>query len=160
MQCTFHQRFIDVLLIPDCRCFSRRSDMASASRLPIALHLTQHSLPPSSAIAATSSPVEHLTEQALKADYDLVCVPLANDLWRERWERLCLRAPDDEEDVFDGNHSAEAKDWVERERARFETAKEAEAWRSNASFKRSELNITKLGEPSGACCAWPLTTHT
>jgi protein arginine N-methyltransferase 5 len=121
--------------------------MASASRLPIALHLTQHSLPPSSAVPATSSPVEHLTEQALKADYDLVCVPLANDLWRERWERLCLRAPDEEEnDVFAGGQEAGAKDWVERERARFETAREAEAWRSNASFKRSELNITRLGE--------------
>lgn len=118
--------------------------MSTNSRLPIALHLPQNSLPPSSAVPADSSPVQHLTSQALKSDYDLVCVPLANDLWRERWERLCLRAPDDDEDS--AGQDGSAKDWVERERARFETAKEAEAWRSNASFKRSELNITRLGQ--------------
>ncbi|KAJ9115298.1 hypothetical protein QFC20_001166 [Naganishia adeliensis] len=118
--------------------------MSTNSRLPIALHLPQNSLPPSSAVPADSSPVQHLTSQALKSDYDLVCVPLANDLWRERWERLCLRAPDDDEDS--AGQDGSAKDWVERERARFETAKEAEAWRSNASFKRSELNITRLEE--------------
>ncbi|KAJ9123690.1 hypothetical protein QFC24_003461 [Naganishia onofrii] len=131
---------------------------AAGSRLPIALNLTQSSLPPSSAVPADTTPVQHLTAQALKADYDLVCVPLANDLWRERWERLCLRAPDDGDDeegeggdVFAGgagnaNAASGTKEWVERERSRFETAREAEAWRTNGGFKRSELNITRLEE--------------
>ncbi|KAJ9098885.1 hypothetical protein QFC19_006223 [Naganishia cerealis] len=121
---------------------------APSSRLPIALNLTQHSLPPSSAVPADSTPVQHLTAQALQADYDLVCVPLANDLWRERWERLCLRAPDDEADEEGeaGAGTSGTKEWVDRERTRFETAREAEAWRNNGGFKRSELNITRLEE--------------
>ncbi len=42
-----------------------------------------------------------------------------------------------------------AKEWVERERRRGETEKEAEVWRMMGGFKRGELNVTRLGEWTG-----------
>ena len=109
--------------------------------MPLALHLPQSALPPPSAVPPPLTPVQQLTAQALSSDYDLVCVPLTNDLWRERWERLCLRPIDDEEDgVTDGTRA-----WMERERMARQTEIEAEKWRKEGGFRRSELNVTRLG---------------
>jgi protein arginine N-methyltransferase 5 len=66
---------------------------------------------------------------------------LTNDLWRERWERLCLRPIDDEEDdMAEGTRA-----WMEKERIMRETELEAEKWRKEGGFRRSELNVTRLG---------------
>jgi type II protein arginine methyltransferase len=69
-------------------------------------------------------------------------VPLTNDLWRERWERLCLRPMnDDDEEVEEGTRA-----WIERERVMRDTEREAEKWRKEGGFKRTELNVTRLEE--------------
>lgn len=109
--------------------------------MSLALHLPQSSLPPSINTAG-STPVQQATEQAVAADYDWVCVPLTNDRWRERWERLCLRPIDEDEE----EHAEGTRQWLERERALRETEMEAERWRKEGGFRRGELNVTRLRE--------------
>lgn len=118
------------------------------SRLPLALSIPQSGIPPASASADRSTPLAKLANEASEADYDAICVPLTNDLWRERWERLCLRPVDDEEEYEAAHHGRDnsaTRQWLEKERRKRETEKEAEMWRSHGGFKRTELNITRLG---------------
>ena len=37
------------------------------------------------------TPVQKLFADALRTDYDALCIPLANASWRDRWEGLCLK---------------------------------------------------------------------
>lgn len=124
------------------------------TRLPLILNIPQTGIPPFSAVPEDTTPVAYLANDALRNDYDAVCVPLTNDLWRERWEQLCLRSVDDDgaddEPPFGhssagGQGGAATREWIERERKRREIEKEAELWRSHGGFKRTELNITRLG---------------
>ncbi len=114
----------------------------ASQRMPLALHLPQSSLPPTSAAPSSSTPVQQATSKALASDFDLVCVPLTNDLWRERWERLCLRPVDDEEEAAEQGTRA----WLEREKVMRDTETEAEKWRKEGGFRRTELNVTRLEE--------------
>jgi protein arginine N-methyltransferase 5 len=122
----------------------------SMSRLPLVLNIPQNDIPPSSAKSGHSTPLTNLAIQASESDYDAICVPLTNDLWRERWERLCLRPVDDEvdfEEAYQGrNKNSATREWLEREKRKRDTEKEAEIWRCYGGFKRTELNITRLGE--------------
>ena len=127
------------------------------SRLPLVLNIPQNEIPPSSAKSEHSTPLARLAVDASDNDYDAICVPLTNDLWRERWERLCLR-PVDDEGEYEETHQGRSKnsatrEWLERERRKRETEKEAELWRSYGGFKRTELNITRLGQRDGSPCS-------
>jgi len=118
------------------------------SRLPLALSIPQSGIPPASASADRNTPLARLANEASENDYDAICVPLTNDLWRERWERLCLRPveeDDENEAAYHGKDNSATRQWLEKERKKRETEKEAEMWRSHGGFKRTELNITRLG---------------
>jgi protein arginine N-methyltransferase 5 len=115
------------------------------SRLPLILNVQQSGIPPSSS-DSSSTAITQLAEEASLQDYDAICIPLTNDLWRERWERLCLRPVEDElEDDSLYQQRSDTREWVAREKQRRDTENEAEMWRSHGGFKRTELNITRLG---------------
>lgn len=81
-------------------------------------------------------------------DYDTVCVPLTNTKWQERWERLCLRAMDDEEELASQNPETPANRAIlekkEKERAKIDL--EADIWRKEGGLKREEVIISRLEE--------------
>jgi protein arginine N-methyltransferase 5 len=72
------------------------------------------------------TPILRLLSTSKSKGYDTVCIPLTNEKWRARWEKMCL-SPEDE---------AEKDDGAERV---------SEAWRSNPVFLREEVNVTRLG---------------
>jgi protein arginine N-methyltransferase 5 len=74
-----------------------------------------------------------------KTDYDLVCVPLTNGNWQERWERMCTITSS----ATEADLGAAAKVGGQQEDiARIE----AESWRAGGGFRRNEVNITRSGE--------------
>lgn len=105
-----------------------------ARRHPIALALP-HPLPPLPTEPVPSpSPLQRQINTTLSStDYDAVCVPLTNELWQDRWERLCLR--------FDEEGDAE-----EVAAAREKSDRDADQWRKEGGFKREELVVSRLEE--------------
>lgn len=74
-----------------------------------------------------------------KTEYDLVCIPLTNGNWQERWERMCtITASATEADL-----GAVASGPLGMEEA---ARIEAETWRAGGSFRRNEVNLTRSGE--------------
>ncbi|WWD18018.1 hypothetical protein CI109_102465 [Kwoniella shandongensis] len=83
-----------------------------------------------------------ITSTLSSTDYDLVSLPLTNHLWQERWERLCLRPMEDEEELARlSPQQAEA-----REREREAVDREADLWRRDGGLRREEVNVTRLEE--------------
>ncbi|BEJ15896.1 hypothetical protein CspHIS471_0505010 [Cutaneotrichosporon sp. HIS471] len=83
------------------------------------------------------SPLQQLVGHTVsKTDYDAVCVPLANALWQDRWERLCLRPVGMEDEDDNGSMQDRAGD-VDRD---------ADLFRREPSLFRHECNITRLEE--------------
>lgn len=80
-----------------------------------------------------------------KTEYDLVCMPLTNGNWQERWEGMCTIAASATEAEL-GVAAALADQQSEAGRA------EAEAWRAGGGFRRNEVNLTRSGEFSRYCC--------
>ncbi|WWC58407.1 uncharacterized protein I303_100947 [Kwoniella dejecticola CBS 10117] len=86
------------------------------------------------------SPLQQSISNTLSStDYDLVSLPLTNSLWQDRWERLCLRPVDEEEELTP--EQSEAKD---REREKVDL--EADIWRRDGGLKRDEVNVSRLEE--------------
>lgn len=74
-----------------------------------------------------------------KTEYDLVCIPLTNGNWQERWERMCtITASATEADL--GAVAAGPSGMEEAARI------EAETWRAGGSFRRNEVNLTRSGQ--------------
>ena len=89
--------------------------------------------------------------------YDTICVPLANEQWRERWGRMCLQQPQDATtprqhrpsyrnvalgiDV-DGDHSMGVNDTSNEDD---DWERKAELWRLNPAFEADEVVMTRLG---------------
>ncbi|ORY82328.1 PRMT5 arginine-N-methyltransferase-domain-containing protein [Leucosporidium creatinivorum] len=74
-----------------------------------------------------------------KTEYDLVCMPLTNGNWQERWEGMCtITASATEAEL--GVAAALASQQSEAGRA------EAEAWRAGGGFRRNEVNLTRSEE--------------
>lgn len=109
-------------------------------RVPIAFALPDP-LPPSPSTPHPSpSPLQNqITSTLTSTDYDLVAVPLANERWRARWEKLCLRP--NEEDLDPASPEALARD-----QARERIDREADMWRKDGGLKRDEVNVTRLEE--------------
>lgn len=111
------------------------------SRTPIYLHLSD---PPTSGDAEASfspsvrrrSALENQIEEALQDSYNGVCLNITNDEWRRRWTSLCLTTPSPAEG---GTVPMPISDELK------EQQRVAELWRVSDAFKKSEVNITKLG---------------
>ncbi|KAJ7707762.1 PRMT5-domain-containing protein [Mycena rosella] len=79
-----------------------------------------------------STPVLGLSSQARSKGYDLVCLPLTTDKWKQRWTEMCLLPTGTD---LDTDMAAERR---------------AEAWRAKPGFLRDEVTITQLDEAEGA----------
>ncbi|WWC86067.1 uncharacterized protein L201_000938 [Kwoniella dendrophila CBS 6074] len=85
------------------------------------------------------SPLQQSISNVLSStDYDLVSLPLTNELWQDRWEKLCLRSPPEEDE------NGENQENVNEERERIDL--EADVWRRDGGLKRNEVNVTRLEE--------------
>ncbi|WOO84808.1 Protein arginine N-methyltransferase 5 [Vanrija pseudolonga] len=116
-------------------------------RLPIAVVPRDIPKLPTKPHPAPSPLQAAIGEVISETDYDVVCLPLANDRWRERWDRLCLRPVDEEEDaMLDAYSSADSQAATERSQARADVDREADLWRREPSLRRDECNITRLEE--------------
>lgn len=108
-------------------------------------HVLPHPLPalPTQPHPA-STPLQNAISSTLNStDYDSICVPLTNPKWQERWERLCLRAMD-EEDESAGPESDAMRE--QKERAREAVDREADIWRKEGGLKREEVVVSRLEE--------------
>jgi hypothetical protein len=81
-----------------------------------------------------------------RTEYDLVCLPLTNSSWQERWERMCtISSSGTMTDVRGGingmSSAASARDLGEDA-----TRREAESWRAGGGFGRGEVNVTRSGQ--------------
>jgi protein arginine N-methyltransferase 5 len=113
------------------------------ARHPIALSLP-YPLPPLPTVPVTSgpSPLQNLITHTLTStDYDAVVIPLTNEKWQERWDRLCIREA--EEDNV--NEPVQREVFEAREREKAEIDREADIWRKEGGLKRDEVNVSRLG---------------
>lgn len=120
------------------------------SRVPIAVRPPVLPGLPTQPVPAASPLQQLVAHTVAKTDYDAVCIPLANGLWQDRWERLCLRPidDDDEDDETSGDqsHARQSDNPVPQ---RTDTDREADLWRKDPSLNRDECNITRLEESQG-----------
>lgn len=72
-----------------------------------------------------------------KTEYDLVCVPITNGNWHERWKRMCTISASGTEFDLGIVQAMGTEDGAGRE---------AESWRAGGAFGRGEVNITRSGE--------------
>ncbi|KAJ7127039.1 PRMT5-domain-containing protein [Mycena epipterygia] len=77
------------------------------------------------------TPVLALSNQARSKNYDLVCLPLTTDKWKQRWTEMCLLPTGTD---LDADMAAERR---------------AEAWRAKPAFLQDEVTITQLDEADG-----------
>lgn len=108
-------------------------------RHPIAFALPSPYPPPPSTPHPAPSPLQsHISNTISSTDFDAVCIPLTNDKWQERWERLCLRPAEDDDT------SPEVQ--TARDKAREKVDREADIWRKEGGFRREEVNVCRLEE--------------
>ncbi|WVR05771.1 hypothetical protein IAU60_002796 [Kwoniella sp. DSM 27419] len=88
------------------------------------------------------SPLQDKITETLRTDYDLVSLPLTNHKWQERWERLCLRPVEDEEELA----RLSPQELEARDREREELDREADEWRRDGGLRREEVNVSRLEE--------------
>ncbi|KAH6913038.1 shk1 kinase-binding protein 1 [Coprinopsis sp. MPI-PUGE-AT-0042] len=81
---------------------------------------------PSSQDTEHETPVLRVVAEARSKEYDVVCMPLTTDAWKERWSNMCLLP----------NEATEE----EKETA----ARAAETWRLRPGFLKDEVVITRL----------------
>lgn len=109
------------------------------NNVPVALALPFPLPPAPTAPRPTPSPLQNAIQSHIQGtDYDAVVIPLTNEKWQSRWDRLCLRPMEDEEE--------ETKPEVleAREREREALDREADIWRKEGGLLRGECNITRL----------------
>lgn len=112
-------------------------------RLPVAIALQPPYPPLPTTPHPSNSPLETAVTSTLSTtDYDTVCIPLTNQHWQERWERLCLRPVEEE---LDPNSQAA----LTRDLAREIVDREADIWRKEGGLRRGELNVSRLEETQG-----------
>ncbi|WRT64001.1 uncharacterized protein IL334_000928 [Kwoniella shivajii] len=109
-------------------------------RHPIAFSLPSPAPSPPDAPRPDPSPLQQAISNTLSStDYDLVSLPLTNSAWQDRWERLCLRPVEDEE-----NFTPEQLEAKDREREKVDL--EADVWRRDGGLRREEVNVCRLEE--------------
>jgi protein arginine N-methyltransferase 5 len=121
-------------------------------RVPVALALPFPLPPAPTEPLPAPSPLQNAIQHTIQAtDYDAVVIPLTNEHWQNRWERLCLRPMEDEDDEEEQKPEVIAA----REREREVVDREADLWRKDGGLLREECNITRLvdGQRVVACAA-------
>jgi protein arginine N-methyltransferase 5 len=109
------------------------------NNVPVALALPFPLPPAAIAPRPTPSPLQNAIQSHIQgADYDAVVIPLTNGKWQSRWEKLCLRPMEDEEEEI----KPEILEARERERENLD--READMWRKEGGLLREECNITRL----------------
>lgn len=78
--------------------------------------------------SAYDTPVLSVVHDARERTYDVVCLPLTNENWRERWRSMCVIPVGQ----MEGENS--------------EAERRAETWRANPCFLRDEVTMSRLGE--------------
>jgi protein arginine N-methyltransferase 5 len=81
-----------------------------------------------------------------RTEYDLVCLPLTNPSWQERWERMCTISTSGT--MMDLNASSNTNG--QGEGSEEWTRREAETWRAGGGFARGEVNVTRSGTTSSS----------
>ncbi|TYJ57617.1 hypothetical protein B9479_001699 [Cryptococcus floricola] len=109
----------------------------------VALHLPAPLPAPPIDPRPSPSPLQQVVQSTLQTtDYDLVSLPLSNQKWQDRWEKLCLHP------VFDEDAISQAElDKLEQERRVVD--READLWRRDGGLKREEVNISRIEEVGG-----------
>ncbi|TFK40311.1 shk1 kinase-binding protein 1 [Crucibulum laeve] len=74
------------------------------------------------------TPILKLVAEARSKGYDVLCLPLTTEKWKQRWSDMCLENPDRDKEA---------------------AAKAAEAWRARPGFVRDEVTLTRLNEAEG-----------
>jgi len=100
-------------------------------------------------LAPTSpTPLQHLAQHHLheSSEYELLCAPLSNGNWHQRWERMCVAQPvaSSSSRMINGN-SGPTRDSLEDPAEAAERFREAEMWRLAGCFRRGEVNATRSG---------------
>ena len=109
-------------------------------RLPVALALPYPPPPAPTEPLPSPSPLYNAIQSTVQGtDYDSVVLPLTNEAWQMRWERLCLRPVEDDEDEDVKPEVLEA-----RGREREAVDREADLWRREGGLLREECNINRL----------------
>jgi hypothetical protein len=94
---------------------------------------------------------QHLTEDS---DFELLCTPLSNGSWRQRFERMCIAIPgpptSESRAMFDtrGDLTSDGGYNDEENAELAANVREAEVWRLSGCFKRGEVNATRSGTAS------------
>ncbi|KDQ14319.1 hypothetical protein BOTBODRAFT_629299 [Botryobasidium botryosum FD-172 SS1] len=89
--------------------------------------------PPQSLVAPNEDTAIHqLVNDALSKNYSSICVPLANDAWKERWRSMCLKSSPS----APNSSSMATKPQTEK----------AERWRAGGCFLRGEVNLSRIDE--------------
>lgn len=91
----------------------------------------------------STTPLQQSRHYASMDGYSGITIELANDRWRERWERLCLQPS--EAAALPRSSSRMFLSSVPESRIR----DEAEEWRKNLAFQRTEVNVTRSSEGEG-----------
>ncbi|ETW83084.1 hypothetical protein HETIRDRAFT_417080 [Heterobasidion irregulare TC 32-1] len=81
--------------------------------------------------SAYDTPVLSVVHDARERTYDVVCLPLSNENWRERWRSMCVIPVGQ----MEGENS--------------EAERRAETWRANPCFLRDEVTMSRLDEADG-----------
>ncbi len=104
---------------------------------------------------ANMPPCQRCLAMARAEGYDIIAIELANERWKERWERLCLDAGDADmmtpEDHFGGLIRSSSRSGLNLGPSipGPSALHEAEEWRSAPHFNRAEVNISKVEESEG-----------
>lgn len=97
-------------------------------------------------------------DEALAASYNSVSLFLTNDLWKTRWQKMCLSGSDTppmHPDVSQGLRSPARIKLENTESGQLKVAygpkdaeieMEAELWRAGGGFQREEVNIVRNGK--------------
>ena len=101
-------------------------------------------------LAPEGSPLSQLVQGTLynedrsKTEYDLVCVPLTNSSWQDRWERMCTLSTSST--TMDLGASTQSNLENATLNGEDHTKREAEKWRAGGAFARGEVNVTRSGQ--------------
>ena len=76
-----------------------------------------------------ATPVLKLVSEARSKGYDVICMPLTTDKWRQRWAEMCIQPSE-------GQRGEQDSTAAERR---------AEQWRAQPAFLKDEVTMTRLG---------------